>query len=132
MHDSETVRLGVVGAHLRGLPLNHQLLELGAQFAEQTVTAPEYRFYALPGTTPPKPGLVRSPLNGGSIEIEIWNLNFTSFGRFVAAVPSPLVIGNVKLASGVFVKGFLCEEYAVAGAQEITSLGSWRNFVAGT
>ncbi len=25
-------------------------------------------------------------------------------------------------------KGFLCEEYAVAGAQEITSLGSWRKF----
>ncbi len=99
MHDSETVRLGVVGAHLRGLPLNHQLLELGAQFAEQTVTAPEYRFYALPGTTPPKPGLVLTLQNGGSIEIEIWN-EFHQLWPFCGGSAISAGDRNVKLASG--------------------------------
>jgi allophanate hydrolase len=118
-----------VGAHLRGQPLNHQLLELGAGFVEQTLTAAVYRLFALAKTAPPKPGLIRSRA-GASIEVEIWELGAKEFGMFVAAVPSPLVIGNIKLASGEWVKGFLCEEIALDGATEITSFGGWRAYLA--
>ena len=45
--------MAVVGAHLTGLPLNGQLLERGAVLRQATQTAPRYRLFALPGTTPP-------------------------------------------------------------------------------
>lgn len=73
--------------------------------------------------------MVRSE-NGGSIEIEVWQLGAAAFGTLVASVPSPLVIGNVELASGEWIKGFLCEEVALKDASEITSLGGWRAYLA--
>jgi allophanate hydrolase len=72
------VRLGVVGAHLRGQPLNGDLLDLGALFIQQTSTAAEYRLFVLPDTSPAKPGMIRSR-NGGSIEIEVWELGVADF-----------------------------------------------------
>ncbi|HEU4679008.1 MAG TPA: hypothetical protein VFS35_05780 [Terrimicrobiaceae bacterium] len=123
------VRLAVVGAHLRGQPLNRQLLELGAVFLEETRTAPHYRLFAFAQTEPPKPGMIRAE-TGSAIEVEIWQLEAAPFGIFVAAVPPPLVIGNVRLAAGDWVKGFLCEEIALAGAVEITDFGGWRPYLA--
>lgn len=123
------IQLAVVGAHLRGQPLNPQLVELDAAFVRQTVTAPIYRLFALSNTSPPKPGMIRSE-TGASIELEIWELDAAPFGMFVASIPSPLLIGNVKLASTEWVKGFLCEEIALDGAREITSFGGWRAYLA--
>lgn len=127
---SRGVKLAVVGAHLRGQPLNGQLLALGAVFVGQCHTAPNYRLFALPGTNPPKPGMVRRE-DGTAIEVEVWQLTEAAFGRFVAAIPGPLGIGAVELESGEVVKGFLCEDYAVNGAEDITTFGGWRGYVAG-
>jgi allophanate hydrolase len=123
------IQLAVVGAHLRGQPLNHQLTELDAVFVTQTRTAPIYRLFALANTLPLKPGMIRAE-NGASMEVEIWELAAAEFGTLVAAIPSPLVIGNVKLASGKWVKGFLCEEIALRDAREITNFGGWRAYLA--
>ncbi len=125
----DSVKMCVVGAHLRGQPLNSQLTSRGATFIEQTTTAPGYRLFALPGTVPPKPGMIRSAV-GAKIEVEVWELTFEAFGSFVAEIPRPLVIGGVELASGEIMKGFLCEEIATSGAREITVLGGWRAFLA--
>jgi allophanate hydrolase len=127
---SDRVELAVVGAHLRGLPLHHQLTDLGAVFVEATRTAPVYRLHALP-TDPPKPGMVRVTDGGGSVEAEIYSLDAAAFGRFVAAIPPPLTIGTVELADGRTVKGFLCEPAALhgPGTEDITDLGSWRRYV---
>jgi len=122
------IQLVVVGAHLRGQPLNRQLIELGATFVRQTHTAPNYRLFALANTSPPKPGMIRSE-NGASIEVEIWELEAAAFGMFVASVPPPLLIGNVRLATGEWIKGFLCEEIALSDAREITSMGGWRAYL---
>jgi len=125
------IPLLVVGAHLSGQPLNHQLTGAGGRLLETVRTAPGYRLYALAGTTPPKPGLVRDPAFGGpGIEGEVWSLPAAAFGRFVAAIPAPLGIGRVTLADGRQVSGFLCENAALAGAEEITTLGGWRAFLA--
>ncbi|MEO8657269.1 MAG: allophanate hydrolase [Bryobacteraceae bacterium] len=125
------VRVGVLGAHLTGQPLNWQLTSRGGWLSETTRTAPDYRFYALPGTTPPKPGLVREPgFDGPGIELEIWMLPASQYGSFVAAIPTPLGIGTVKLAAGGTVQCFLCEGHAVVGAREITHFGGWRRFLA--
>jgi len=124
-----SVALAVVGAHLSGEPLNGQLVELGGRLQETTRTAPGYRLFELPGSEPAKPGLIGGgPADGTGIEVEVWELGMEAFGRFVAAVPAPLVIGTVALADGSAVKGFLCEADAVAGAREITDYGGWRSY----
>jgi allophanate hydrolase len=121
----------VIGAHLSGMPLNHELRSHLARFVETIATAPDYRLYALAGTTPPRPGLLRvAPDRGAAIEVEVWAMPAEPFGSLVAAVPPPLSIGSIKLADGRMVKGFLVEAEAVNGAQDISDFGGWRGFVA--
>jgi allophanate hydrolase len=119
----------VVGARLTGQPLNHQLVDAGGMLVATAATAPQYRLYALE-TTPPKPGLVRVGDGGVSIDGEVWRLPAAGFGTFVAAVPTPMVIGKVTLADGAQVSGFLVEPIALTGAPDISHLGGWRNYVA--
>jgi allophanate hydrolase len=122
-------RLAVAGAHLSGQPLNHQLTERGARLACCCRTAPFYRMYALEGTRPAKPGLIRGE-SGSAIEVEVWEVPTEQFGSFVAAVPSPMGIGSLALEDGSEVKGFICEGHAIVGARDITDFGSWRNYLA--
>lgn len=123
-------RLAVCGAHLHGLPLHHQLEDRGAVLVERTTTSPHYRLYALPNTSPAKPGMIRDESEqGGTIEIEIYALSTEAFGSFVSAIPAPLGIGRIETASGDNVSGFLCEPYALQGATEVTHLGSWRTYL---
>jgi allophanate hydrolase len=124
------VQVAVVGAHLEGQPLNWQLLERGARKVMATQTAPRYRLYALPGTTPPKPGLARVESDGTAIAIEVWELPLRRFGEFVAEIPQPLGIGSLELADGRWVKGFICEPAAIAGATDISAFGGWRAYLA--
>jgi allophanate hydrolase len=124
------VALAVCGAHLEGLPLNHQLRELGAVLLERTRTAMQYRLYALPGGPPYRPGLVRVEEQGAAIEVEVWSLPISGFGAFVARIPAPLAIGKVRLANDREVCGFLCESLAVAAAADITRHGGWRAYLA--
>ena len=129
--DRDVVRLAVVGAHLSGEPLNHQLTGAGARLAETLATAPGYRLYALPDTEPARPGMVGGgPSHGPGIEVELWELPAAAFGALVAAVPPPLVIGTVALDDGRAVKCFLCEADAVVGAIDITRFGGWRAYRA--
>jgi allophanate hydrolase len=125
------IAIAVVGAHLGGMPLNGELKSLGARLLEATLTAADYRLYALAQTEPAKPGLLRVPKGAGAaIEIEIWALPAEHYGRFVAAVPAPLSIGTIGLADGRSVQGFLVEAEALAGARDISSFGGWRAFLA--
>jgi allophanate hydrolase len=123
------IPVAVVGAHLRGQPLHGQLVALGARFVCEGRTAPSYRLFALEGSVPPKPGMVRDEARGAAIEVEVWSLAPEAFGRFVAAVPAPLCIGTVRLEDGRAVHGFLCERAGLAGAREITALGGWRAYL---
>ena len=122
--------IAVVGAHLSGLPLNPQLLALGAHRLEATHTAPRYRLYALPATTPAKPGMVRVAEGGAAIAVEVWAVPSTSVGALLASIAAPLGLGSVELAAGRLVHGFLCEAHAVAGATDITRHGGWRAYLA--
>jgi allophanate hydrolase len=123
--------VSVVGAHLAGQPLNHQLTSRGARLIERTKTSAAYRLYALDGTVPPKPGLIREPgFSGPGIEVEVWAIPTEHFGSFIADIPPPLGIGNVELANGSNVKGFICEPFAIEHATEITHLGGWRAYLS--
>lgn len=122
--------IAVVGAHLSGLPLNGQLTERGATLRETTSTAPLYRLFALPDTTPPKPGMVRVAEGGHSIEVEVWDVPTENVGSFLALIPSPLGLGSLVLADGRSVHGFVCEAWAVDGARDVSDFGGWRRYLA--
>ena len=125
------VAIAVVGAHLSGMPLNHELRALGARLIEATQTAPDYRLYALEGTRPEKPGLLRVARGQGlPIQIEIWALPTPHYGTFVAGIPAPLSIGSLVLKDGRSVQGFLVEAAAVAKARDISQFGGWRAYIA--
>ncbi|SEP19064.1 allophanate hydrolase [Aquisalimonas asiatica] len=121
-----TIPVAVCGAHMRGLPLNWQLTERRARFREVARSAPEYRFYALPGGPPHRPGMVHVGAGGGSVGLEIWDVPADRFGSFVAGIPAPLGIGRVRLDDGREVPGFICEASGAEGAEDITHLGDWR------
>ncbi|WP_257539207.1 allophanate hydrolase [Sphingobium sp. CFD-1] len=125
----QTVKLAVVGAHLKDMPLHWQLTSRDARFIGAFETAPHYRLYAMADGVPPKPALVHSE-DGGPIALEVYELGVAEFGSFVAEVPAPLAIGTVTLADGSSVKGFVAEPRAMTGAQDITSLGGWRAYMA--
>jgi allophanate hydrolase len=125
-----TCKVVVCGAHMSGLPFNNQLLARQGKLISKTNTAPSYRFYALPGGAVQRPGLIRVDSKGAAIEVEVWDIPSSEFGSFVAAIPQPLGIGKVELENGEWLPGFICEGYAVNGAEDITELGGWRKYLA--
>jgi len=127
----DEIAIAVVGAHLSGMALNGELKALGGRLLQATATAPDYKLYALKGTTPPKPGMLRvKPGAGSAIQLELWALSAAAFGKFVASIPPPLSIGTIRLADGSGMKGFLVEPAAIDGARDISAFGGWRAFMA--
>jgi len=125
---SDTIPIIVCGAHLQGLALNWQLTERGALLQEKTTSAKSYRMFVIEGALE-RPGMIRDEKTGSVIEIEIWQIPKSEFGSFVAGIPGPLGIGKVETADGRWLPGFICEGYAVEGAQEISYLGGWRSYI---
>lgn len=130
----KTVSVAVVGAHLRGFPLNKDLTSRGATFAEATKTAPRYRLFSLAtaGGAIRKPGLQRVGADraGRSIEVEVWDVPESQFASFFGTIPSPLGLGSVELLTGSWVFGFICEPFGLDGATDISDYGGWRNYMA--
>jgi allophanate hydrolase len=127
---ADVAHVAVVGAHLSGMPLNPELTRRGARLVRRTCTAPRYRLYALAGTVPPKPGLVRHPGDeGAAIDVEVWELSLRAFGSLVTTVPAPLAIGTLELDDGSTVHGFLCEAFATRDAEDISRYGGWRSYL---
>jgi allophanate hydrolase len=126
-YDQADVDLLVVGAHLSGQPLNHELVAAGGTLLGPAATAPCYRLYTL-DTRPAKPGLVRvgPERAGASIAGEVWRLPAAGFARFMTGLAIPMAIGRVRLDDGRDVLGFLCEPAAVHNAADITAYGGWR------
>ena len=124
-----TMSVAVVGAHLTGMPLNGQLLERGALLVQTTTTAGHYRLYALPNTTPPKPGLKRVASGGAAIAVEVWDMPIAQVGSFLALIPAPLGLGKLELVDGSWVTGFICEGFAFDAAQDVTPFGGWRAYM---
>jgi allophanate hydrolase len=125
------IQIAVVGAHLTGQPLNHQLTDEHGTILHTCRTRPIYRLYALSSGAIPKPGLIRQGNDQGyAIEVEVWELPPAGFGRFVNHIPSPLGIGTLLLENDQEVKGFLCESFAIANALDISHLGGWRAYLA--
>lgn len=126
--------LAVVGAHLSGLPLNHQLIDIGATILSETTTSPAYRLYELPDSgAVRKPGLVRvSQDQGSTVAVELWNVPDDKLGPFIASVPYPLSIGRIELADGSWVMDFVAQSDGLKNASDITAHGGWKAYLEKT
>jgi allophanate hydrolase len=125
------IEIAVCGAHMTGLPLNHQLTVPGGRFLRHADSAPDYAFYALPGGPPERPGMVKvGKGEGASIALEVWALPEAAVGPFLAGIPAPLGLGTVTLADGSVVKGFICEAAGAEGGLDISAYGGWRAWLA--
>jgi len=125
---SDEIAVAVVGAHMSGLPLNHELTRLGGRFLSATKTASSYRLFSLPGGPPVRPGLLYDTA-GYPIDLEVWALPSARFGDFITGIPRPLGIGSVVLENGDTVNGFICEFCGIDGAEDVTHFGGWRNYL---
>lgn len=124
-----TIDIAVCGAHKRGGSLNFQLTEIAAQYKSTVMTKDCYRFFALENLTPVRPGLIRDETNGAAIEVEIWKIPADKLGGFINNIQAPLGFGKVTLENGEDITSFICENYAVKGAKEITHLIRWENYL---
>jgi allophanate hydrolase len=128
---SGEIELVVVGAHLSGMPLNHELTSRNARFLRAVSTTPDYRLYALPGGPPFRPGLMRVASGTGTmIATEVWAISAQGFGEFVTGIPAPLGIGTTRLADGTTPKGFIVEAEGIVGAKDVSEFGGWRSYIA--
>lgn len=127
---TDQMELVVCGAHLQGLPLNHQLVDRGATLLQKTHTSQHYRMYAIDETPVLRPALVRTDDEGQAIEVEVWSLPTCEIGSFLQQIGAPLGLGKVQLADGQQISGFIAEPAALRGATDITELGGWRAYLA--
>lgn len=124
-----TILLAVCGAHMQGLPLNPQLLSLGAVFVKACKSAVGYRLFDVPQKVPPRPGMLKDASSPYALELEVWEMPLENFGAFIVQIASPLCIGTVFLEDGSHVYGFLCEADALKDAREISDFGGWRAYL---
>lgn len=124
----EQVDIAVCGAHLTGFPLNHQLTERGGYLVKSCKTSADYRFYALAGGPPFRPGLIRVAEDGTAIDVEVWRIPVNTVGSFLQGIGQPLGLGKVELDDGSWITSFICEGYAIESATDITHLGGWRAY----
>jgi len=127
----ELIQLAVAGAHMTGLELNGQLTQLGAYFSEKISTAPVYRLIDITkdGDKVKRPGLVKVKEGGVAVEVELWSMGTEKFGLFMKNLKAPLAIGMVELSDGRNVHGFVCEGVAMSEENDISSFGSWKNYL---
>jgi allophanate hydrolase len=115
----------VVGAHLSGLPLNHQLVSRGGTLLRRSRTAEAYTMLRVP-TGVPRPALVPGT---SSYEVEVWELPTQGLGELLALVGAPLRLGQVLLADGTSAVGFVGDSRLLEGAEEL-GVRSWREVVS--
>jgi hypothetical protein len=122
-----TVELAVNGTLMRGLELNPNLINVGATFAREAVTAPEYRLWTINDV---HPAMQRVKTGGVSVALEVWNVPPEGLGVVLQQEPPGLCIGKVKLSDGQMVLGVLGEAMLCEGQKEISQQGGWRNYIA--
>ncbi len=123
------VSIAVCGAHMEGLPLNHQLRDRGAYLLRSTRTAPKYRLFALEGGPPYRPGLIHAVAAGTAIAVELWAMPQHQLGSFLVGIPAPLGLGTLELEDGATSLGFICEGYAAETGTDISRYGGWRAYL---
>jgi gamma-glutamylcyclotransferase (GGCT)/AIG2-like uncharacterized protein YtfP len=119
-------QLFVNGTLMRGLKL-HANLD-GAEFLEETATAPMYRIHSIGDV---HPGMYLVPTGGVSVVGELYRVPDEVWRRVEAGEPPGLYRGPVTLADGRVVPGILYpREMAEGHHPDISDFGGWRAYWA--
>ncbi|MGW7823906.1 allophanate hydrolase-related protein [Streptomyces puniciscabiei] len=128
MTTSVSVHFAVSGTLMRGLELNRNLLDAGAEFLREDATAPCYRLWSIGDR---HPAMIRATDGSGvSVALEVWDVPVAGLAQVLLAEPPGLCVGKVPLAGGATVLGVVGEPFIVEGQREITEYAGWRPYVA--
>jgi len=117
--------LFVNGTLMRGLQLHENLA--GAEFVEETQTAPKYRMHSIGDV---HPGMYEVASGGAAVTGELYHLPLDVLLRVIEGEPPGLYRGPVTLADGRVVPGILFEESLAKQHPDITQHGDWRKYMA--
>ena len=121
-----TASLVLVGAHMSGLPLNGLVSRRGGQLLRRARTASGYRMMRVPGAGVARPGLIAGEGPAPGFAVEVWEVPLQTLGALAAELSPPLRFGQVRLADGSTVLGYLGDDVALAAAEDISGFGGWR------
>ena len=124
---TDTVLLAVNGTLMRGLELNPNLVRAGATFVREDHTDACYRIWSIDDR---HPAMMRTPGEGTSVALEVWEVPLTGLAGILLNEPPGLAIGKVVLRDGSIVLGVLGEPFLCEGKREITAHGGWRAYIA--
>ena len=121
--------LAVNGTLMRGLELNPNLLKVGATFVREDETDACYRLWSIEDR---HPAMLRTPGQGASIALELWDVPLDGLAQVLMSEPPGLAIGKVVLRDKGVVLGVLGEPFLCEGRREITAYGGWRAYIGDT
>jgi hypothetical protein len=127
MTTKQSALLAVNGTLMRGLELNPNLLKVGATFVREDETDACYRLWSIEDR---HPAMLRTPGQGASIALELWDVPLDGLAQVLMSEPPGLAIGKVVLKDKSVVLGVLGEPFLCEGRREITGYGGWRAYVA--
>lgn len=122
-----SVKLAVNGTLMRGLELNHNMIDAGATFVREAATVPAYRLWSI---NERHPAMIRVASGGVSVAVEVWAVSPEGLAQILLQEPPGLCIGKVRLADGEEVLGVLGEPLLCEGQREITQHSGWRAYIA--
>ena len=123
---TEAVHLAVNGTLMRGLPLNKNLLAVGATFMREAETEVAYRLWSINDV---HPAMIKVAQGGMAISVEVWSVPSRGLAKLLLLEPPGLCIGKVRLADGIVVLGVLGEPLLCEQQLEITLWGGWRAYI---
>jgi AGZA family xanthine/uracil permease-like MFS transporter len=125
--DLDDALLFVNGTLMRGLELHHNLT--GAEFLEETTTAPAYRVHSI-GDVHPGMYRVFDGEQGAAIPGELYAVPIEVLLQVIEGEPPGLYRGAVELADGRKVPGILYDREMAEKHPDITGHGGWRQYRA--
>lgn len=130
MNDQSTsFLLAVNGTLMRGLELEHNMLNNGASFENEAKTAPCYRLWSVNDKYPAMIRVEPEDPNASAIDVEVWRVPAVGLAHILDGEPPGLAIGKIKLDDGRIVFGVIAEPLTVKNMREITSFGGWRTYI---
>ncbi|MDO4321939.1 MAG: glutamyl-tRNA amidotransferase [Lachnospiraceae bacterium] len=124
-----SVLLAVNGTLMRGLELEQNLLDVGAEFAFESKTADCYRLWSIRDQNPAMIRVAPGELPSAKIDVEVWRVPAEGLAAVLLKEPEGLSVGKVMLEDGQMVLGVIGEPVLVKGMKEITEYGGWRSYI---
>ena len=125
----KTVLFAVNGTLMRGLELEPNLLNVGAEFVREAKTAPCYRLWSINDRNPAMLRVDPADPAAVSVDVELWRVSYEGLTSVLLGEPQGLSIGKVPLSDGETVLGVIAEPALLEGKKEISEFGGWRSYL---